>query len=236
MTSTDDVGADPPSEPPPSDPPPPAPRRRPLLILGLVALVAAVAVIGQAADLWPRLRNPFAEQTTDRSQPPLLLSIKDLSRYVAAEGNYQVVVDLERNRDNVPEFLLNQRTLFVGAGEVEAYVDFGGISDGAVKETADGRGVTLTLPPPQLGEPHLDLERSYVFAEQRGLLNRLGEVFAGDPDRQRKVYQLAEERIGAAARDSGIAARAEENTRKMLAGLLRSLGYETVTITFAPAP
>ena len=90
--------------------------------------------------------------------------------------------------------------------------------------------MTIRLPAPQLSEPNLDLEASYVFAEERGLLNRLGEVFGGDPNRQREAYRLAEERIATAARESGLAERAQENTRKMLEGLLRSLGYTTVTI------
>ena len=132
----------------------------------------------------------------------------------------------------MPDFLLNQRTLFVAAGSVEAYVDFSSISEGAISESADKKTVGVTLPAPQLAEPRLDVEKSYVFAEERGLLNRLGEVFGGDPNRQQEVYKLAVERISAAARDSGLPERAQENTRKMLEGLLRSLGYEHITITY----
>lgn len=198
-----------------------------------VGLIVALVLGVQAVGLWPNWRNPFAQEETDRSQPPLLQSIQDLSRYVAAEGNFQVVIDLQQDRKYVPDFLLNQRTLFVGAGSVEAYVDFGAIGEGAVVESADGKAVEVKLPAPQLDQADLDLERSYVFAEERGLLNRLGEVFGGDPNRQREVYALAEERITTAARDSGLAQRAEENTRKMLEGLLRSLGYEQVTVTYA---
>ncbi|MFI6821552.1 DUF4230 domain-containing protein [Micromonospora sp. NPDC050187] len=209
------------------------PARGLLLVLGAAALVVVVLLGTQVAGLWPSWRNPFAEETTDRSQPPLLKSIRDLSRYVAAEGNFQVVVDLETDRKYVPDFLLNERTLFVGAGRVEAYVDFSKIAEGAVVESADGKSVEITLPAPQLSDTNLDIEKSYVFAEKRGLLNRLGDVFADDPNRQREVYRLAEERITAAARDSELAARAEANTRKMLEGLLRSLGYQAVTVTYA---
>ncbi|GAA4693719.1 DUF4230 domain-containing protein [Phytohabitans rumicis] len=204
-------------------------------LAGAVALVVVLALSVQAVGLWPSWRNPFAEETTDRSQPPLLESIQDLSRYVAAEGNFQVVIDLEKDRKYVPDFLLNQRTLFVGAGSVEAYVDFGKIGDGAVVESADGTSVEITLPAPQVGEAALDLEKSYVFAEERGLINRLGEVFGGDPNRQQQVYQLAQERITAAANESGLRQRAEENTRKMLEGLLRSLGYTKITVSFTGA-
>ncbi|MEJ3749904.1 DUF4230 domain-containing protein [Actinomycetes bacterium KLBMP 9797] len=218
----------------PPEPAPAPPRRgRGLFWLALAIGVAVALVVGvQAVGIWPSWRNPFAQEETDRSQPPLLLSIKDLSRYVAAEGNFQVVVDLERNRKYVPEFLLNQRTLFVGAGRVEAYVDFGKIGDGAIEVSDDAKSVTVKLPAPQLSEASLDLEKSYVFAEQRGPLNRLADVFRSDPNRQQEVYVLAQQRITAAAAESGLGQRAEENTRKMLEGLLRSLGYQTITVTY----
>ncbi|MFC4148796.1 DUF4230 domain-containing protein [Micromonospora mangrovi] len=204
-----------------------------LAVLGAAALAVVVLLGVQATGILPDFRNPFAKEQTDRSQPPLLKSIRDLSRYVAAEGNFQVVVDLQKDRNNVPAFLLNERTLFVGAGSVEAYVDFAKIADGAVVESADGKSVEIKLPAPQLGETNLDLEKSYVFAEQRGLINRINDLVAGDPNKQQQVYQLAEDKITAAARDSGLTARAQENTRKMLEGLLRSLGYEKVTVTYA---
>jgi hypothetical protein len=211
-----------------------APRRgRGLFWLAVaVGLVVALVLSVQAVGLWPSWRNPFAQEETDRSQPPLLQSIQDLSRFVAAEGNFQVVIDLQKDRKYVPDFLVNQRTLFVGAGSVDAYVDFGAIGDGAVVASADGTSVQVTLPAPQLSEARLDLENSYVFAEERGLINRIGEVFGGDPNRQQEVYRLAQERITAAARDSGLGQRAQENTRKMLEGLLRSLGYQTITVTY----
>ncbi|SCG64071.1 DUF4230 domain-containing protein [Micromonospora coxensis] len=203
-----------------------------LWVLGAAALAVVVLLGAQTTGIFPAFRNPFAKEQTDRSQPPLLKSIQDLSRYVAAEGNFQVVVDLQNDRNNVPEWLLNQRTLFVGAGSVEAYVDFSTIAEGAVVESADGKSVEIKLPAPQLGKTNLDLEKSYVFAEERGLLNRVGDLVKGDPNRQQQVYRLAEDRITTAARDSGLQQRAEENTRKMLEGLLRSLGYEKVTITY----
>jgi len=208
-------------------------QARSLVVLaGVVALIAVLALGFRSVGLWPEFRNPFGEQQIDRSQPALLKSIQDLSRYVAAEGTFQKVVDQQTNRRNVPDWLVNERTLFVAAGRVEAYVDFGKIDEGAVTQSADGTSVQVKLPAPQLGEAHLDLENSYVFAEQRGLVNRLNDLLGSDPNRQREVYQVAEEQIAAAARESGLTERAQENTRKMLEGLLRSLGYEKVTVTF----
>jgi hypothetical protein len=202
-------------------------------VVAVIAVIAALVVGMRAVGFWPHLSNPFAEQKTDRTQPPLLKSIQDLSRYTAAQGNFQVVVDLQNNRKYVPDFLVNHRTLFVGVGSIEAYVDFSTIGEGAVVESADGTSVEIKLPAPQLGAANLDIADSYVFAEQRGLFNRIKDAFAGDPNRQKETYQRAEDEITKAAKDTELLQRAQENTRKMLEGLLRSLGYQKVTVTFA---
>jgi hypothetical protein len=229
-----------PTSPPAAEPPPVAAGRggafRSLLWLGgVVAVIVALLVGARAVNLLPGFDNPFSDRTTDRSQPVLLQSMRDLSRYVAADGNFQVIVDLQEEKDNIPDFLLNRRTLFVGAGTVEAYVDFSGLAEGAIKPNADNTAVEIVLPAPQLGQAALDMKRSYVVAEERGLLNRIGGVFSSDPDQQQKVYQLAQQRITEAATASELTQRAQENTQKMLEGLLRSLGYTSVTVTF-PAP
>ncbi|MEU6020916.1 DUF4230 domain-containing protein [Micromonospora sp. NPDC048871] len=230
--SDTDLRADDRSEAPPAPPSSGGAARALLWVLGAAALAVVVLLGVQTTGLLPEFRNPFSKEQTDRSQPALLESMRDLSRYVAAEGNFQVVVDLQNDRRNVPDWLLNQRTLFVGSGSVEAYVDFGALTEGAITQSADGKSVEVRLPAPQLGKTNLDLDKSYVFAEERGLLNRVGDLIGNDPNRQQQVYQLAEDRITAAARDSGLAARAEENTRKMLIGLLASLGFEQVTVTY----
>lgn len=199
----------------------------------LVVAALVVGALGINMTGWlPEFRNPFAEQTTDSSQPPLLLSIKDLSRFVAAEGEFQVVIDLKKDRKYVPDWLLNERTLYVADGTVQAYVDFRDLTDSAIKVSADRKTVELELPAPQLGEPTLNNERSYVFAEERGLINRIGDFFDGDPNRQRETLLTAEEKIREAAKASVLLDTAEENTRKTLATLLHSLGYDAVTITF----
>ena len=204
-------------------------------LVATVGLVMALILGAQSVGWLPDFKNPFGTQKEDRSQPPLLQSIQDLSRYVAAEGNFQVIIDVQENRKYIPDFLVNERILFVAAGTVDAYVDFGNIGQGAIKESDDRRTVEVTLPAPQLGKPNLDPENTRVYSEQRGLLNRLKDVFANDPNRVTEVYALAEERIAEAAKSSGLSTRAEENTRKMLEGLLRSLGYTTITVKYQAA-
>jgi len=190
-----------------------------VVVAGLVLVLA----IGGVTSFWRGL-NPFGTDTVDRSQPPLLESIRDLSQYHAAVGDFQVVLDVEQDVKLVPSILAGQRTLFVAAGTVNAFVDFSGMTGEALKVSPDGKSVEVRLPEPQLDKPNLDPERSYVFAQQRGAWNRLTDLVQG-PD-QHEFYVQAEQKITAAAEASRLRDQAAENTRAMLTGMLGSLGYQ----------
>jgi hypothetical protein len=201
-------------------------------LVATIGLVVALVLGAKAVGFWPDLKNPFGSKTTDRSGPALLKSVQDLSQYVAAEGNFEVIVDVQHNRKYIPDFLVNERILFIAAGSVEVFVDFSQIGQGAVKESDDRRTVEITLPAPQLRPPRIDTKRSYVYQEDRGVLTAIGDAFNSDPNRLQEVYQLAEDKIGAAAKDAGLGKRAEDNTRKMLEQFLRALGYTSITVNF----
>jgi uncharacterized protein DUF4230 len=230
-----EVAPEEPAAPPAEAPVPPRSGLARLLVFTGVVFVLIVGMCFglRAINVLPSFHNPFSDKETDRSQPVLLQSMRDLSRYVAADGTFQVIVDLQENKENIPEFLVNQRTLFVGSGSVEAYVDFSSLAEGAIVVDEATDTAKITLPAPQLSQAALDMERSYVVAEERGLLNRIGDAFADDPNQQQRVYQEAQKRITEAARSSGLDQRARENTQKMLESLLARLGYTSITVTYA---
>ncbi len=200
---------------------------------GIVVVIVALAIGLRAVNLWPHLSNPFATRTTDRSQPVLLLSIQDLSRFDAASGNFQVVIDLQKDKALVPDIIFNQRTLFIAAGTVDAYVDFSRIGKGDITDSPDHHTAIIRLPAPQLDKPNLDHSRSQVIAVQEGVANRIGDFFNGSPNKEQEMYKLGEQKIGDAAKSSGLTQRAADNTAAMLRQLLHSLGYTSVTVTFA---
>jgi hypothetical protein len=204
-------------------------------LAGLAAAVAAIlagVLVLSAVHLLPQLRNPFAETTTDRSQPVLLKSITALSRYEAASGSFQVVVDLSKRTAFLPSFIEGSDTLFVGQGTEIAVVDFSQLGAKAIRVSADRKTVTVDLPGAQLEPAVLDVRQSYVYAQQQGLLNRIGNFFSGNPNSQQQVYILAQQKIETAARQSPLLTEAEKNTRSMLDGMLRSLGFQHVTVAF----
>ncbi|MCU1691751.1 MAG: hypothetical protein JWM64_842 [Frankiales bacterium] len=182
----------------------------------------------------PSLSNPFSTDTVDRSGPALLTKLSDLARFQAATGSFQVVVDLEKDVDNVPSLVAGERTLFVAQGSVDSYVDFGGIAKDAVAVSGDGRRVDIVLPAAALSEARVDPEQSRVYSRQRGLLDRLGGVFSDDPTSERELYLIAQRKMVLAAGASEMQERAEDNTRSMLTGLLGTLGYSDVHVDFTP--
>ena len=202
---------------------------------GIVAAIVAVLVlilVLSAVHLLPQLRNPFAETTTVRSQPVILKSITNLSRYEAASGSFQVVVDLTKRSSLIPSFLEGSETLFIGQGTDIAFVDFATLKNGAIAVSKDRTSVTVTLPKPQLEPAVLNVSQSYVYAEQQGLFNRIGNFFSGNPNSQQQVYQIAQQKIETAAKQSPLLADAQKNTEGMLTGMLTSLGFQHVTVTF----
>jgi len=204
------------------------------LVATVAVLVAGVVVIA-AVHLLPHIRNPFAESTTVRSQPTLLKSITSLSRYQAASGSFQVIVDLSRKTPYLPSFLEGSQTLFVGQGTVTAYDDFSRLARGDIQLSPGRTAVTVRLPQPQLEPATLDVRQSYVFAQQQGLLNRIGNLFSGNPGSQQPVYIAAQQKIQAAASHSPLLAQAKKNTTSMLTSMLHSLGFRHVTVTFGAA-
>ncbi|MEW5354297.1 DUF4230 domain-containing protein [Streptomyces sp. 16-176A] len=200
--------------------------------MGALVLVLAVLFAGIRLAVLPGIKDLFGTETHDRSGPALLRSVRDMSRYDAASGNFQVVVDLEKDAKYLPDAIRGTRTLYVGAGTVDAYVDLGSLGDKDVTVDEDRTSATLRLPHARLGTPALDADHSYAVSKQRGLLDRLGDLFSGNPNSEQAVQRLAVRHIGEAARDSGLTARAESNTTDMLQGLLKSLGFTEVHISY----
>jgi len=201
------------------------------IVAAIVAAIVLIVVLS-AVHLLPQLRNPFAETTTVRSQPVILKSITNLSRYEAASGSFQVVVDLTKRSSLIPSFLEGSETLFIGQGTDIAFVDFATLKSGAITVNSNRTSVTVTLPKPQLEPAVLNVNQSYVYAEQQGLFNRIGNFFSGNPNSQQEVYQIAQGKIETAAKQSPLLADAQKNTAGMLTGMLTSLGFQHVTVTF----
>ena len=213
-----------------------APRRWTRAVFTVVALALAVLLVVVVAVQVRNLLQGVPSttgRTIDRSGPVLLQSMRDLARYDAASGTFQVIVDLEKDTPFLPPTIVGQRTLFVAIGTVDAYVDFSGLGGDAVQVSSDRRSVQVRLPHAALDKPNLDHQHSYVFAQESGIVDRARAFFDQSPNEQADLYRVAEKKIGDAAGQSGLTTRAEANARTMLQDMLQTLGYQQITVTYA---
>ena len=204
-------------------------------VIGLFVVVAAgLAVLAapSAVTGWLQSLNPFAEKSVDRTGPSVLQSLNNISEFHPAYAHYETVVDLESDISKLPSWFTGERVIYVGKGDVDAVVDFGDLGAQSVTLSDDGSSVSVRLPAPRIDRPVLDLENSYVANHDKGFITKFG-----GSDLERRAQLKAVEQMTAAAGTEGkLVDRAKENTTMMLRGLLGSLGYETITVTFDETP
>jgi hypothetical protein len=200
-----------------------------VLALAAVGLTAMMLLAGKMFGF-----IDFGTTEIDRSQPPLLVQLSNLSEYRAATSNFELVVDLEKDVKFLPDFVAGERSVMVAAGTVDAKVDFSGLTEQNIIVSDDRKSVMVHLPAPVLADPRVDNDRTQVVARQRGVLTRIGGVFSDQPVNDQKLYVIAEEKLRVAAEESQLRDLAQKNTQAMLEGLLRSLGFENITVVFDP--
>ncbi len=201
-------------------------------VLGVALLVPIGLGVGDAVDRW--MTGLPGTETVDRSPAALLLSVRDIADYHAATGTYQVVVDVEHDTQYLPAMISGERSTLVATGSVDARVNFSTLGPGAVIVSPDRRQATIQLPAPTLAPATLDPAQTRIVGRERGLVQRVEDAVSDHPRDDSELYQLASTKLEAAAAQSDLTTRAANNTRAMLTGLATSLGYDTVTVTFAP--
>jgi hypothetical protein len=198
--------------------------------LGGAAVVAGVLVASVIG--FQLLHSPFTTVTKDHSPPPVLTELRDLSDFHAAQAQFEVTLDLEKDVKYVPSAIAGERVQFLGVGTVDAVVDFGTIGAGAVQMSDDNKSVVVTLPGPYAMDPILDHKQSHVMNRDRGLLNRLGGIFNDNPTSEASLYDAAMNKMADAAAQTDLLQRAQEHTTFVLTGMLKSMGFEKIDIVF----
>ena len=199
-------------------------------LVGAVALVGALVVAGVVG--FHLIDSPFTTVTKDHSPPPVLLELRDLADFHAAQAQFEVTLDLEKDVKWVPSAIAGERVQFLGVGTVDAVVDFGNLGSGGVQMSKDAKSVTITLPGAYAMDPVLDHTQSHVMNRDRGLLNRISGLFNDNPTSESALYQGAMQKMADAARQTDLIDRAQQQTTSVLTAMLKDMGFEHIDIRF----
>lgn len=200
------------------------------VLVALVAIVVALVALGAA------LFDPFGSETVDRSGPSLLERMRSLEEFTAAEATFVQDIDIESDARFLPDFLKGERVVALVTGEVRATVDFGELDEDAVVVSDDGASIVLTLPEPVLQDAEIDEAGTRVISRQRGLIDRIEDVFSSNPFDDSEVYEAAESKLNEAAADSDLAETARRNTEDWLQTFLSAAGFEEIEVNWRDTP
>jgi hypothetical protein len=190
----------------------------------LVYLLAAVLLaLGIFAIYNFFFGSSFSLKTSETS---VISELRALNRLETAQFTIEKVIDAGTDGGVFKQFLFGDRILLIAHGTVIAGFNLEGLADDAV--TISGTNISMSLPAPEILLATLDNSQTRVFDRKLGLLTK------GDDALESKVRLQATEIIRKAACDGDILHEATKNGRDQLTALLKTLGFEGVTIT-APA-
>lgn len=200
-----------------------------LIFLGGVLALAAVLAIVLHFALSALTALPFAgtTRTEVRPTPDVLLAIKSLARLETQSYHLERVVDLSDHETHVFGLLqAKDAILLVAVGDVVAGVDLDRVTAEDVSTDWTARKAILHLPPPSVFSATLDEKATRVYSRSTDLLAVRHE------DLEDRARTEAVRSMEKAAIDQGILDHARTDAERSLTGLLRSLGFSDVQISW----
>jgi hypothetical protein len=212
------------------------PRNTPS-VTALVGIIAALAVaLLVIVALGVALFDPFGSKTVDRSGPAVLERMRSLEEFTTAEAAFVQDVDIEQDAPFLPDFLKGERVVALVTGQVRATVDFGNLDEDSVEVSEDGNSITITLPDPELQDAEIEEADTRVVARDRGLIDRIEDVFSANPFDDSALYSSAESKLNQAAAESDLEELAKKNTEEWLGTFLGAAGFEEVDVRWQESP
>jgi hypothetical protein len=195
-------------------------------LLGLGLLGGVTLVKSCSPPSLPSLPPLSSSVTVVRPTANVLLAVRDLARLESTSFHMERVIDLSEKQSRIFGLIETEDAiLLVAVADVSAGVDLAQLSADDVKADPLKKTAELTLPAAEIFHTELDNDRTYVHTRQTGLMAKRQEHL------ETQARQEAERALVEAAGQAGIKKRAAENAKRVVEGLVRSLGYERVTVT-----
>ncbi|MCB9596675.1 MAG: DUF4230 domain-containing protein [Sandaracinaceae bacterium] len=192
-------------------------------------LVIVLACLGSVVVTWIRAAvTPDPEPTEVlevRPTPSVVIAIRDLARLETTSFHVERVIDMTSTQRRLFGLVQAEDSiLLVAAADIVAGVDLADVSEDDV--VIEGERVVLTVPAPEIFTVALDNERTYVHRRDTDVLAQRSANL------ETRARREAERTLREAAIEAGIYDRARASAERSLGSLVRSLGYEDVTVRF----
>ncbi|GAB4239190.1 MAG: hypothetical protein Kow0049_26330 [Stanieria sp.] len=155
----------------------------------------------------------------------IVKQVQEVQELTTAVYTMETVVPASAERKIGEWVIATTKLVYIAHGEVRAGIDFNQLTPQQIKITPDK--IQINLPPPQILDQKIDVNRSRVFDYNRGFLN-LGPDLA--PQLQTQAQQETLKQIVDAACDQGILNSANDKAKQTLTQLLNHSSKQPIEI------
>ncbi len=203
-----------------------------VVLTALITLCLAGAVLVLARNIvGPLIWQPTATPASAPLSPPtpsptpvtVVNKVQAMGQLATVQYSIQTVLEETRERGDFWDWLTRERLLLVAYGEVIAGVNLAEVTAEDIQ--VEDEQVTIRLPQPIIISQRVDMERTYVYDYERGVI---GGLIPPDPNWVIQVQSRAESVIVERAVADGILAKAATNAQVQLTALMYSLGFKKV--------
>lgn len=179
---------------------------------------------GVSSLLVPKLSTPKVDVRS-----LVLEQVREASELTTAAFTMQAVVPTEQDATFGGLVFGKTKLLYIAHGEVKAGVDLSQITAAQVQVTAES--IQIQLPPAQILDKKIDVNRSQVYDYNRGMLGLGPDV---GPDLQALAQQQALTQITKAACEEGLLQTASDRAKRVVTQLFTTAGYKSVSVNTQP--
>lgn len=207
------------------------------LVLGFLATLVLLLLVGRqilggfSAAVPAQIQQIVATPTpTIRDRGGTIQQIRNLNRLETQSFSVERIIDARVERGNFLDTFLGDRLLLIASGDVIAGVDLSKLKNSDVSIAADGKAITLRLPPSEILNKGLNSDRTRVYDRQTG-------IFANQQkDLETQARQEAEAEILKAACEGNIMRKAADEAQRSMEQFLKLLDFESVTVIADAGP
>ena len=164
------------------------------------------------------IKKDESEDIVHISHNTVVQEIESLGRLEVVKYNIKDVIEYEKVRNWLP----NSRTALIVSGEVIGCIDLNKLNEKDIYTSKDS--VSIKLPAPEVCSFKIDHSKSRVYNVENGWWETTDLIDA--------AYRHAEQQLYKQAENMGLTRDCEANAQKVVAPLLRQLGFNKIHIEF----